>query len=130
MRRVPLYTATSVMPRFVLSLAVVLGLVLAATACGGDDEDSTAVGAAKAHEAAIELEGDSAQGRKVWTIAGCGACHTLSSSDATGTSGPNLDEVLKGQDVVDKIAKIQVGGQRGDTPSEAVWIEKAAVSIT
>jgi peptidyl-prolyl cis-trans isomerase B (cyclophilin B) len=38
--------------------------------------------------------------------------------------------VVKGQDVVDKIAKIQVGGERGDTPSEAVWIEKAAVSIT
>lgn len=105
MRRVPLYTATSVMPRFVLSLAVVLGLVLAATACGGDDEDSTAVGAAKAHEAAIELEGDSAQGRKVWTIAGCGACHTLSSSDATGTSGPNLDEVRpSARLVVDRVA--------------------------
>jgi peptidyl-prolyl cis-trans isomerase B (cyclophilin B) len=39
-------------------------------------------------------------------------------------------KVLKGQDVVDKIARIQVGGERGDTPSEAVWIEQVAVSIT
>jgi peptidyl-prolyl cis-trans isomerase B (cyclophilin B) len=36
-------------------------------------------------------------------------------------------EVVDGRDVVDKIAKVQVGGQTGDTPAEAVWIEKLTV---
>ena len=88
-----------------VAVALALTLVLAVAACGGDDEDSIAVGAAKAHEAALELEGDAARGRKAWTTAGCGACHTLSSSQADGTSGPNLDEVRPSQRlVVDRVA--------------------------
>jgi peptidyl-prolyl cis-trans isomerase B (cyclophilin B) len=39
-------------------------------------------------------------------------------------------KVIKGQDVVDKIAKVQTAGERGDTPTEAVWIEKVAIEIT
>jgi peptidyl-prolyl cis-trans isomerase B (cyclophilin B) len=39
-------------------------------------------------------------------------------------------KVIKGQDVVDKIAKIKTSGERGDTPTEAVWIDKVSVSIT
>jgi len=39
-------------------------------------------------------------------------------------------KVVKGQDVIDKIARIATSGQRGDTPTEAVWIETATVSIT
>ena len=93
------------MPRLLSSVIVALAVVVSVAACGGDDEDSTAAGAAKAHEAAVELEGDHAQGRKVWTTAGCGACHTLSSSHATGTSAPNLDEVRpSARLVVDRVA--------------------------
>ena len=36
-------------------------------------------------------------------------------------------EVVDGRDVVDKIAKVQVGGQSGDTPQQSVWIEKLTV---
>lgn len=39
-------------------------------------------------------------------------------------------KVVKGQDVIDKIAAVPVGGQRGDTPTESVWIESTTVSIT
>jgi peptidyl-prolyl cis-trans isomerase B (cyclophilin B) len=39
-------------------------------------------------------------------------------------------KVVKGQDVIDKIAAIPVGGARGDTPTQSVWIESATVSIT
>jgi cyclophilin family peptidyl-prolyl cis-trans isomerase len=39
-------------------------------------------------------------------------------------------EVVDGRDVVDKIAKVQVGGQNGDTPAEAVWIEKLTVKAS
>jgi cyclophilin family peptidyl-prolyl cis-trans isomerase len=39
-------------------------------------------------------------------------------------------EVVDGRDVVDKIAKVQVGGQNGDTPQESVWIEKLTVKAS
>jgi peptidyl-prolyl cis-trans isomerase B (cyclophilin B) len=39
-------------------------------------------------------------------------------------------EVADGRDVVDKIAKVQVGGQTGDTPQQAVWIEKVTVEVS
>ena len=93
------------MPRIVVLVAVALALVWGVAACGGDEQNPTAVGAAKAHEAAIELEGDSAKGRKVWTAAGCGACHTLSAAKAAGTSAPNLDKVQpSARLVVDRVA--------------------------
>ena len=93
------------MTRFVLSIAVALSLVSAVAACGSDEKDRTAEGAAKAHEAASDLDGDAKQGKKVWTTAGCGACHTLSASQSTGTSAPNLDEVRPSATlVVDRVA--------------------------
>jgi cyclophilin family peptidyl-prolyl cis-trans isomerase len=36
-------------------------------------------------------------------------------------------QVASGQAVVDKIAAVPVGGQRGDTPTQAVWIERLTV---
>src|SRR6266511_87881 len=39
-------------------------------------------------------------------------------------------KVVKGQDVIDRIAQTPLGGPRGDTPTESVWIESATVSIT
>jgi peptidyl-prolyl cis-trans isomerase B (cyclophilin B) len=38
-------------------------------------------------------------------------------------------EVVDGRDVVDKIAKVEVAGQNGDTPAESVWIEKLTVKV-
>ena len=38
-------------------------------------------------------------------------------------------EVVDGRDVVDKIAKVQVGGQNGDTPQQSAWIEKLTVKV-
>jgi cyclophilin family peptidyl-prolyl cis-trans isomerase len=39
-------------------------------------------------------------------------------------------EVVEGRDVVDKIAKVPLGGQTGDTPTQAVWIDKATVKVS
>src|SRR4029453_15026173 len=36
-------------------------------------------------------------------------------------------EVVEGRDVVDKIAKVPLGGQTGDTPTQAVWVDKGTV---
>jgi cytochrome c oxidase subunit 2 len=37
-------------------------------------------------------------GKAIFASAGCNGCHTLKDSGATGTTGPDLDNVLKGKD--------------------------------
>jgi peptidyl-prolyl cis-trans isomerase B (cyclophilin B) len=39
-------------------------------------------------------------------------------------------QVVDGRSVVDRIAEVPVGGQNGDTPTEAVWIEKLTVKTS
>jgi cytochrome c6 len=39
------------------------------------------------------LTGDPTAGKAVFASAGCTACHTLKAANATGTVGPNLDQV-------------------------------------
>jgi len=39
-------------------------------------------------------------------------------------------QVTGGREVVDKIAKVPVGGQSGDTPTQSVWIEKLTVKVS
>ncbi|HZD01841.1 MAG TPA: peptidylprolyl isomerase [Actinomycetes bacterium] len=39
-------------------------------------------------------------------------------------------KVVAGQSVVDKIGKVPVGGQNGDTPTQAVWIEKLTIKVS
>jgi mono/diheme cytochrome c family protein len=42
---------------------------------------------------ADKLKGDTTAGKTVFTTAGCTACHTLKDANATGTVGPNLDQL-------------------------------------
>lgn len=42
---------------------------------------------------ASKLTGDPAAGQKIFASAGCTGCHTLKAANATGTVGPNLDQV-------------------------------------
>jgi len=39
------------------------------------------------------LKGDPVAGKAVFASAGCTACHTLKAANASGTVGPNLDDV-------------------------------------
>ena len=39
-------------------------------------------------------------------------------------------EVVEGRDVVDKITKVPLGGQTGDTPTQAVWVDKVTVKVS
>lgn len=41
-----------------------------------------------------------------------------------------IGEVTEGRDVVDQIAKTPVGGPSGDTPTQAVWIERLRIKET
>ncbi len=63
-------------------------------------------------------------GAQVFANNGCGGCHTLAAANSGGTTGPNLDEVLKGQsmaqiteDVVDPNAEIAQGYPPNVMPS-------------
>lgn len=42
--------------------------------------------------------GDPEAGRRVFSAAGCGSCHTLEEAGARGAIGPNFDETLPGRD--------------------------------
>jgi cytochrome c oxidase subunit 2 len=64
----------------------------------------------------------SVDGKKVFTD-NCGSCHTLADAGTTGTTGPDLGEVLKGKDadfirqsIVDPNAEVASGFQAGLMP--------------
>ena len=42
---------------------------------------------------AFKLKGDPAAGAAIFKSAGCTGCHTLAAAHATGTVGPNLDQL-------------------------------------
>jgi cyclophilin family peptidyl-prolyl cis-trans isomerase len=53
--------------------------------------------------------------------------------DNSGGLQPNYSvfgQVAEGRDVVDKIAKVPLGGQTGDTPTQAVWVDKITVKVS
>jgi mono/diheme cytochrome c family protein len=80
---------------------LVTAVVIALLASGCGDEKTaqpgplTVVGDLPAETApAVEVpEGDPAAGKEVFASAGCTSCHTLADAGASGTVGPNLDEV-------------------------------------
>ncbi len=66
-----------------------------------------------------------ATGRTAFESNGCGSCHTLAAAGATGTTGPDLDEVLPGrsaafihQSIVDPDAVIAPGYSAGIMPTD------------
>jgi cytochrome c oxidase subunit 2 len=71
-------------------------------------------------------EGDPAAGKEIFATSAqpqCASCHTLQEAGASGTVGPNLDDVLKGKDaafihqsIVDPDAEIASGFQAGIMP--------------
>jgi cytochrome c553 len=74
--------------RRVRQAASIVVVALALSGCGGDDEPGG--------EATPTPEAAS-PGLQVWTDQGCGSCHRLAAADATGTTGPDLDESLQGR---------------------------------
>jgi mono/diheme cytochrome c family protein len=59
---------------------------------------------------ALALTGDPTAGKEIFTSAGCVGCHTLADAGATGTVGPNLDEVKPDKELaVTRVTKGQGG---------------------
>jgi len=63
--------------------------------------------------AAFKLKGDAAAGKATFTKAGCTGCHTLKAAGATGTVGPNLDQVKPDY----RLATSRVTNGKGVMPS-------------
>ncbi len=62
---------------------------------------------------ASKLKGDPTAGKRVFLSAGCTGCHTLAAANATGTVGPNLDQVKP--DYLLVTARVTLG--KGGMPS-------------
>ena len=83
-------------------IAFLFAVLLVAAGCGAEGVVSpapaTVIGslpqaAAEPATPAFKLKGDPAAGAKIFKSAGCVGCHTLAAANATGTVGPNLDQV-------------------------------------
>ncbi len=73
--------------------------------------------------AAKQPKVDVADGKKMFASNGCGSCHTLAAANASGTIGPNLDDVVPDlsaseikTSIVDPNAKITAGFPAGTMP--------------
>ena len=83
-------------------IAFSFAVLLVAAGCGAEGVVSptpaTVIGtlaqaAAEPVTPAFKLKGDPTAGAKIFKSAGCIGCHTLAAANATGTVGPNLDQV-------------------------------------
>jgi mono/diheme cytochrome c family protein len=93
----------------------------ATTTGGATTETGTSTGPSE------QPSGDPTAGKEIFTTTAqppCASCHTLQEANATGTVGPNLDEVLKGKDaafihesIVNPDAEIATGFSAGIMPS-------------
>lgn len=98
-----------------VTLLAMLALVLAG--CGGDGEEEAPPETPPAEEAV--------SGEQLFADQGCGGCHTLAAAGTSGTTGPDLDEALRGQDqafiresIVDPNAMIADGFDSGVMPQD------------
>ena len=80
----------------------VVALLIGPELIGARNERAGATGAAPARA-----------GKQIFVAEGCGGCHTLADADASGTAGPNLDELAPDAATVE--ARVKSGG--GSMPS-------------
>jgi mono/diheme cytochrome c family protein len=76
--------------------AVLIVLALPIAACGGGDDSSSSSSSSSSSQSSSTASGGaenaSAQGKQVFTQ-NCKGCHTLKDAAATGSVGPNLDDL-------------------------------------
>jgi mono/diheme cytochrome c family protein len=87
-----------------LLCGICLALLLGLAACGGDDDEAAETPATTTQPAETSGGGETDPGAAVFASAGCGNCHTLAAANASGTVGPNLDELMPdAQTVADQV---------------------------
>ncbi len=93
-----------------LGIAVSLVALLLLAACGGSDNSSSSGGSSSASSSSSTASGSasaSAQGKQVFTQ-NCKGCHTLKDASATGSVGPNLDNLQPNKATV--VRQVNNGG--------------------
>jgi mono/diheme cytochrome c family protein len=89
---------------FVLVAVLLVVAMLAAVELAGESHEEEAGGGTEAAETQGgdggdgAAAGDPAAGSNVFGSAGCNTCHMLADAGSTAEVGPNLDDVLQGQD--------------------------------
>lgn len=103
-KRNPDFPARKLGAFFLVSIALVAGMLVSVEVIGAEDEGAEAAQPAEttqpaetqppAETGATEAApaGDPAAGKEVFASAGCGACHTLADAGASGAVGPSLDQ--------------------------------------
>lgn len=101
--------------RAFLALLVAVSAAVGVSACG-DDEPAPATSTASTTTPA----GDATAGKEIFST-NCAGCHTLADAGATGTNGPNLDDLKPDFEMVQGQVTNGGGGMPafGDTLSEA-----------
>jgi mono/diheme cytochrome c family protein len=94
------------------AILVALALPLLVAACGGGDEKSATPESVVGSVPAETSGGGSDAGEAVFKE-NCATCHTLSAAGASGTVGPNLDDVKPDEETV----KTQVENGGGAMPA-------------
>ena len=112
-------------------MIAVLGALLAG--CGGEETVSP-TGQVEGTLPKAEA-GDPAAGKTAFTELGCGGCHTLQAAGSTGTTGPNLDEALKGKDadfiqesIANPNAEVAQGFQPGIMPNYGEQLDSKQIA--
>ncbi len=77
---------------------VTVGVVLLTASCGGNESSAPS----------NNDKGSGSPGAKVFADAGCGDCHTMATAGATGTVGPNLDDLRPNEERVE--LQVKKGG--------------------
>src|SRR4051812_27582067 len=101
--------------------AVLIVLALSLAACGGGDNGGSS---SQPSSSSGGTQNASAQGKTVFT-SNCKGCHTLQAAGATGSVGPNLDDVRPDKATVQRQVENRGGplpavkGKLGEAPNKA-----------
>jgi mono/diheme cytochrome c family protein len=87
------------------AVLIVLGLAIAA--CGGGDDNGSSSSSSSSSTQAAGGDTASAQGKQVFNQ-NCKGCHTLKDAGATGSVGPNLDDLKPAKQRV--VTQVDNGG--------------------
>jgi mono/diheme cytochrome c family protein len=95
-----------------LPTALVLTALALLSACGGDDDETTAADEARSTPESAETEQPlppaEEHGMELF-VRTCGACHTFEAAGTIGSIGPNLDELPLDAKMV--LKAIRIGGR-------------------
>lgn len=127
--------STRVRPLHLLA-ALGCAIALAASGCGGDDSDSGTSGGSSSVATSSTGGGTAAVDGKAVFESNCASCHTLKAADASGSFGPNLDDLKPDAATVQKQVESGGGGMpafKGQLSNEeiaavAAYVAKSAGS--